>query len=66
MTEFDVQDMTCGHCAATITRTVKALDPDAKVDIDLPAHRVQVDSGRLSADQVRAALEEAGYTPTPR
>lgn len=63
MIEFDVQDMTCGHCAATITQTVQALDPQAQVRIDLAAHRVAVDTTALSAEQLRAALEDAGYTP---
>jgi copper chaperone len=63
MTEFDVQDMTCGHCVATITKTVKALDPQAEVMIDLPAHRVSISATQLGAEQWRAALEDAGYTP---
>jgi len=40
MITFEVNDMTCGHCVSSITRAVKALDPAAKVQIDLAAHRV--------------------------
>ena len=62
MLNFVVNDMTCGHCAGTITKAVQALDPQAKVTIDLPSHRVQVDS-RLDAAAISAAMQRAGYTP---
>lgn len=62
MHEFTVQDMTCGHCVATITEAVKALDPDGRCEIDLPAKRVKVASA-LSADRVAAAISKAGFTP---
>jgi copper chaperone CopZ len=63
--DFIVKDMTCGHCASTITKAVQALDPQAKVTIDLASHRVQVDS-RLDAATVSAAVRQAGYTPEAR
>jgi hypothetical protein len=40
---FQVNDMTCGHCVSTITTALKATDKDAKVQIDLATHRVQVE-----------------------
>jgi copper chaperone len=63
MYRFNVPDMTCQHCVMTITKTVKAQDPKAEVDIDLPAHVVKVESS-LPAEQFRREIEEAGYTPT--
>lgn len=65
MTTFQVLDMTCGHCVATITKAVKALDAGAAVEIDLAAHTVRVDSA-CSAAEVEAAIRGAGYTPGPR
>jgi len=62
MHEFTVQDMTCGHCAATITEAVKALDPAGRCEIDLAAKRVKVESA-LSADRVAAAIAKAGFSP---
>ena len=64
MIQFQVSDMTCGHCAATITKAVKAVDGAAEVNIDLATHRVQVAS-RAAADVVQAAIREAGYSPQP-
>lgn len=63
MTAFQIDDMTCGHCAGAITRAVQALDPEAAVRVDLARHRVEVQSSSLAAPALQAAIEEAGYTP---
>jgi len=63
---FDVQDMTCGHCASTITRAVKQADPQARVDIDLAAHLVRIEPVQAGAEELREAIAEAGYTPVDR
>lgn len=54
--------MSCGHCVRTITATVQALDPGARVQADLPQHRVEVQT-TAPREQVAAALVEAGYAP---
>jgi copper chaperone len=63
MIAFQVDDMTCGHCASTITKALKAIDKDAQVRIDLAQHRVQVEPVSSDADELAEALKEAGYTP---
>ena len=62
MISFQVTDMTCGHCAATITKAVKAVDSAAEVHIDLAAHRVQVASD-VDAALLQTAIRDAGYSP---
>ncbi|MCX7960333.1 MAG: heavy-metal-associated domain-containing protein [Burkholderiales bacterium] len=62
MIEFSVPDMTCGHCASAITQAVKALDPTAKVEISLEAHRVRVET-KAAAEALERAIREAGYSP---
>jgi len=62
MIELKVPDMTCGHCASTITRAVKALDPAARVEISLEEHRVRV-QGKAEKEAVLRAIAEAGYSP---
>ncbi len=57
--------MTCGHCVGTVTKAVQALDPQARVTIDLPTHRVEVQSAAVGAEQLAAAIADAGYTPIP-
>ncbi|WP_179405564.1 heavy-metal-associated domain-containing protein [Burkholderia guangdongensis] len=63
--EFEVQDMTCGGCANAITRAVTAADPAARVDIDVDAKRVRIESAQ-PADRVQAVIEAAGFHPALR
>jgi copper chaperone len=63
MIAFEVNDMTCGHCVSTITKALKATDKDAKVLIDLAAHRVQVEPASADAEELAEAIKDAGYTP---
>lgn len=63
MIAFEVNDMTCGHCASTITKALKTVDGNAKVQIDLAAHRVQVELTSSNADELAEAIKDAGYTP---
>jgi copper chaperone len=65
MIEFEVSDMSCGHCVATITRALKAVDPQAEVDVDLSRHLVRVQGSDLGAQALSDAIREAGYTPVP-
>lgn len=61
MIELILPDMTCGHCVKTVTSTVHQLDADARVTVDLPNHRVQVESSAASRDAIVQALAEEGY-----
>ena len=63
MISFQVDDMTCGHCVSSITKAVKAVDGEAKVQIDLATHRVDIESTRIDAADLSDAIKEAGYTP---
>lgn len=65
MIAFEVNDMTCGHCAGTITKAVNAVDGQAKVAIDLNRHLVTIEPGKAGADALAGAIREAGYTPVP-
>ena len=62
MIEFTLPTMTCGHCAKTVTSTVQRVDPAATLTIDLPTHKVQIDS-QQPAQQFATALADEGYTP---
>ena len=63
MYSFDVSGMSCGHCAAAVTRSIQSQDPSAKVQIDLAQHRVDVQS-QLARPDVARAIAEAGYEVT--
>lgn len=60
--EMTLPSMTCDHCVRTVTRTVQGVDPAAKVEIDLPLHRLRITSN-LESDDFAPALIEEGYEP---
>ncbi len=62
MIELTLPTMTCGHCVRTVTETVQRIDPAATLQIDLPTHRVQIES-TLAAEPFAAALADEGYAP---
>jgi len=61
---FNVQGMSCGHCVKAITQAVLAKDPAAKVQVDLTARTVQVQSALPDAI-VLDAIKEEGYEASP-
>lgn len=50
--------MTCSHCAGTIDRAVKSVDPKADVTIDLKLKEVSVRS-TATETQIAAAIRSA-------
>lgn len=60
-----VNGMSCGHCVKAVTQAVQALDPEARVQVDLPSGQVTVHTTMLDRTQVRAAITEEGYEPQP-
>lgn len=62
MHEFQLPDMTCGHCASTVGQTLKLADPSCRFEVDLSQKKVQVQSSE-SRDTLAEALAEAGYPP---
>lgn len=61
-TTYNVKGMTCGHCVSAVTQEITKLDGVSGVDIDLASGDVVVTSSApLSDDEVRAAVDEAGY-----
>ncbi len=63
MIEFKVEDMSCGHCASMITKTVKELDAKATIEVDLAGKTVRIESSEDRA-VLAQALDEAGYPTT--
>ena len=62
MLVLKIPSMSCGHCVKTVTETVKAIDPHARVDIDLASKTAKIDTV-ADAVKVTSALAEAGYAP---
>jgi copper chaperone len=64
MIELNLPDMTCGHCASNVAKTVARVDPAAKVEVDLNSKQVKIQTVQDRHD-FAAALSEAGYPPAP-
>ena len=62
MYQFQIPNMSCGHCVRAITEAVKVADPQASEQTDLPTHQVQVQSS-APREALVAQLTEAGYAP---
>ena len=62
--ELDVPSITCEGCAETITDTLKPMRGVHDVKTNIRDKRVQVryDSATVRPDQIRTALESAGFT----
>jgi Cu+-exporting ATPase len=65
MYELTVEDMSCGHCVGRVTKSVQALDKDAKVEVDLPTKKVKIDS-TADLDRIAEAIVAAGYPVTAK
>ena len=60
MLKLKVPDMSCGHCASTIEKAVRSLDPTADVTVDLRSQTVTVGS-KLEPTAISDSIASAGY-----
>ena len=60
---YQVEGMTCGHCATSVTEEITALEGVTDVRIDLVAGGLSTVtvSGMATPEAVQAAVEAAGY-----
>lgn len=62
-TRLKVTGMSCGHCADTVQKALRA-EPgvrNATVHLDAGAAEVEYEEGRTSPEQLIATVKEAGY-----
>jgi copper chaperone CopZ len=60
---YSVSGMTCDHCVRAVTTELVLLPGVRSVDVDLAEGAVTVTSdGPLDLEQVREAVDEAGYS----
>ncbi|WP_062236742.1 heavy-metal-associated domain-containing protein [Aureimonas sp. N4] len=64
MLKLKVEKMSCGHCASSVTKAIKAVDPAAEVSVDLGSGLVIVDTS-AGDDVVGSAVTTAGYPNAP-
>jgi copper chaperone len=64
MLKLRVPDVSCGHCAATIEKAAKSVDPAAQVDVDLTT-KVATIATTAQPDRICTAIRTAGYENQP-
>jgi copper chaperone len=66
MTEktFNVPDMSCGHCKAAVEGELKELPGVERANADIARGTVEVsyDQSTVTTEDLKGAIEEAGYT----
>ena len=62
-TKIKVNGMTCAGCTAAVERVLRALDGVGNVSVSLNDAQatVEFEGNRVSVDDMRAAIEDAGY-----
>ncbi len=62
MPEIKVKGMSCGHCAAAVTRALQNLPCVSEVKVDLAAGRVSYQcTTPVPSAEVARLIKEAGY-----
>lgn len=64
--EMSIEGMTCGHCAMTVRKALRATPGVADVQVDVAEGRAHVTPAAAAPDvqALRNAVEDAGYTVT--
>jgi copper ion binding protein len=58
---YTVTGMTCEHCVNAVSGEIGKLDGVAAVAVDLPTGQVTVRGDGFTDEQIRGAVDEAGY-----
>jgi copper chaperone len=60
ITTFKVDKIHCDSCASRVTKAVRSVAPDAKVEVNVKDGKVSVE-GAADAQAIVAAISKAGY-----
>ena len=58
---YVVEGMSCSHCVASVSEEVSEIDGVTDVSVDLATGRLEVEGTDVNDEQVKNAVEEAGY-----
>ena len=66
MPEIKVKGMSCGHCAAAVTKALQSLPGVAEVQVDLASGRVTFQSAApVAPEELARVIKAAGYEVVP-
>jgi copper chaperone len=60
---FEVPEMSCGHCKTAVEGELSKLSgvESSNADVEKGTVAVRYDEGKVSTEQLKGAIEEAGY-----
>lgn len=58
---FIIDGMSCGGCVNSLTRVLKSVPGIEPLKIEVGKASLRLDSDKVSADAVKAAVERAGF-----
>ncbi len=61
---YSVSGMTCGHCVSSVSGEIGKIGGVTGVAVDLPTGAVTVSGSGFTDEEIRAAVEQAGYALT--
>jgi P-type Cu+ transporter len=59
-----IEGMTCGHCTARVTKALEAVKGVKSIKVSLEKNNAEVEGDALDVSELRAVVEDAGYTVT--
>lgn len=64
---LNISGMTCGGCVRSVSKVLNALDGVAKSEVSLDERRavIDFDPDKVGVEQLKRAVEEAGYEVSP-
>lgn len=60
-TVIKIDGMTCGHCAAAVTKALKKVDGVTDVAVNLGEKQATVTHAGANVEALKTAVEDAGY-----
>ena len=61
--EIEITGMTCGHCAASITKELSAVPGTQVLEVNHQTGKAVIEGG-ASEEELTAAIDRAGYQAT--
>ncbi len=58
---LDITGMSCGHCVASVSRTLKAIQGVQVDEVRIGSATMNFDAAKVSADAIAKAVTEEGY-----
>jgi copper chaperone len=58
---FQITGMSCGHCVKAVEQALDSIDGVTVREVAIGEAKVQYDTSKVNADDIRRAIEEEGY-----